>query len=100
MQQPTKGNSSEERRRQRIRRAMKSQLARPFSDDWIGRLRRFDVHVYLDRDPPVVLIRGPRHIEDSELKAALSDYGYTEGNFLRQIDGKTRITSAYLYGQP
>jgi len=96
MQQPTK----RERRREHIRRSIKSRLARPFSDDWIGRLRRFDIRVYLDRDPPVVLIRGPRHVEDSELRAALSEYGYTEGDFLRQTDGKTRITSAYLYGRP
>ena len=94
MQQPTE----RKRRRERIRRAVKSQLARPFDDDWIVRARRFDVHVYLDRDPPVVLIRGPRHMTDSELRAALSDHGYTEGDYLRQTDGKTRITSASLYG--
>jgi hypothetical protein len=96
MQQPTE----RKRRRERIRRAVKSQLARPFGGDWILRVRRFDVHVYLGRDPTVVLVRGPRHITDSELMAALSDYGYTEGDFLRQTDRKTRITSAYLYGQP
>ena len=94
MQQPTK----RERRRERIRRSIRSQLARPFSDDWIKRRRRFDVHVYLDRDPPVVLIRGPRHIEDSELLAALSQHGYNEGDFLRTVDGNTRTTSARLFG--
>ena len=94
MQQSTK----RKRRRQRIRRAVKSQLARPFSDDWIKRLRRFDVQVYLEEDPPVVFIEGPRHIEESELRAALSQHGYKVGDSLRTRDGNTRTTSARLFG--
>lgn len=98
MQQPTEGKPSDKRRQERIRRSVKSQLARPFSGDWIRRVGRFDVHVYLDRDPPVVLIRGPRHIEESELSAALSQYGYNVGDSLRTRDGDTRTTSARLFG--
>lgn len=95
MQTPTQT----ERKKNRIRRAMKSRLARPLDDDWITRLRRWDVSVQEYNGHLTVIITGPEHVDDSTLRAALSGFGYSRGDYIHRGSGRSKETLAHLYGE-
>lgn len=88
-----------ESKKNRVRRAMKSRLARPLDDDWITRLDRWNVSVQKIENHLVVVISGPVHVRDSALRAALSEHGYSRGDHIhRETSGKAKETVAHLYG--
>lgn len=86
--------TKQERKIQRIKRSLKSQITDEPEDRF-----NWDVSVHDGFSPTIVMVHGPRHLEDDELRAGLSGHGYETGDYMHVTSrGPTKQTNIYLFG--